>query len=110
MLHVTLCTRTKQGVQGELGAAAPAIEDLDLSNNLLGRWDDVEALCRELPALHTLNVSQNLLAAPSARPSMQFSAMRRLVLNQCLLGVDQVAPKPLCPLNRTTLTPQSRDC
>ena len=86
-----------QGVRGELGAAAPAIEDLDLSNNLLGCWEDVEALCRELPALHTLNVSQNLLAAPTARPSMQFPTMRRLVLNQCLLSIDQVAPEPCVP-------------
>lgn len=72
-----------QGEAGELSTSAPSLQDLDLSSNLLSRWQDVDALCTELPRLHTLNLSYNFLRLSDVPPSNQFPNMRRLVLNHC---------------------------
>jgi hypothetical protein len=79
--------RTAQDAADELAAALPGLRELDLSGNLLCRWDEPAALLAALPGLHTLNLSGNRLALPRwnaggpARPRL--AGLRSLVLNGC---------------------------
>jgi len=54
----------RQGPPGELGAAAPAVEELDLSGCLLPSWAAAARLAAELPRLQTLDLSGARLAFP----------------------------------------------
>ena len=80
----------EQGPEGELKAHAASIEDLDVSGNLLPMWEEAEKLCQELPRLHTLNLSCNLMQFARTRQKGQYSGMRQLVLNGCNLTLRQV--------------------
>ena len=80
----------EQGPEGELNAHAASIEDLDVSGNLLANWEEAERLCQELPRLHTLNLSCNLMQFARNRQKGQYSGMRQLVLNGCGLTFSQV--------------------
>ncbi|KAI8467428.1 MAG: hypothetical protein J3K34DRAFT_523747 [Monoraphidium minutum] len=74
-------------------AALPALEELDLTGNLLWRWAEPAALLSALPRLHTLNLSANCLALPAARgpPPPRLGGLRALVLNGCGVGWADVA-------------------
>ena len=58
------------------------ITELDLTDNLLGEWAEVELLVRTFPNLEFLNLSNNLLCRPLPRhPDSICLKMRKLVLN-----------------------------
>lgn len=68
----------------EIRASAPRLADLDLSDTLLTRWEDVAALGRALPRLATLNLSGNRFAHPATLPKGTTAALpgvRVLVLS-----------------------------
>lgn len=44
------------GDEGQVAAVCPNIQVLDISYNLLNSWQQVAALSKQLPKLHTLNV------------------------------------------------------
>ncbi|EFA01432.2 Tubulin-specific chaperone E-like Protein [Tribolium castaneum] len=52
-----------------LGETCPNIEELDISKNLLVSWESVFEICRQLPRLFWLNVSENLLDLPTISES-----------------------------------------
>ena len=58
------------------------ITELDLTDNLLGEWSEVELLVRTFPNLEFLNLSNNLLCNPLPRhPDSICLKMRKFVLN-----------------------------
>ncbi len=81
-----------QGCATDLAAAVPALEDLDLSANLISNWGFVSDLTSALPALRALTLSRNRLALeiPSGFPTRQLTNLRTLVLNECGVTWAQV--------------------
>ncbi|XP_043282260.1 tubulin-specific chaperone E [Venturia canescens] len=49
------------GEPGELGELCPNLRELDISKNLINSWNVVADICRELPKLQRLDVSDNVL-------------------------------------------------
>eukprot|EP00741_Cyanophora_paradoxa_P000884 tig00000448_g854.t1 len=90
------------GGESEVGAAAPAIEELDVGNNLLWEWASVGRLARQLPRLATLMLTGNrMLAVPAGAPDLAgaFAALRVLVLSGTGLAWGDVARlEPHAPL------------
>lgn len=92
-----------QGREGDLGSHAPALEDLDLSSNLLSSWLDVQRLCQELPRLHTLNLSHNIMQHAALSDHTQYTSLQRLILNNCRISFSQVDFKELGWLEKLDL-------
>lgn len=63
----------------KLGETCPNIEELDISKNLLGSWNDILGICRQLPKLEWLNVSENLLEMPETLSNERFPNMKVLI-------------------------------
>lgn len=84
----------RQGPPGELRAAVPALEELDLSGCLLPDWAALCGVIWELPRLRLLNLSATRLTAPpwpdAAGAEGTFSGLRTLILNRCALQWSQV--------------------
>ncbi|BDA46752.1 Tubulin-specific chaperone E [Coccomyxa sp. Obi] len=81
------------GPPGVLHGTAPNLQELSLAANLLASWDEVSRLAEELPLLDSLDLSWNRMAfpaVPSDNPQYVFAALRRLVLNHCCIGWEQV--------------------
>lgn len=71
----------------------PELAELDLSGNLVARWELVAELAAAVPTLHTLNLSGNRLAlprlrdpAPAAAAAAALAGLQTLVLNGCGLA------------------------
>ncbi|KAK4486726.1 hypothetical protein RD792_006702 [Penstemon davidsonii] len=68
------------GSPEHVSSALPNLKELDLTGNLLARWEDVGIICEGLPALEALNLSNNALS-PDITLVPQLSGIRVLVLN-----------------------------
>jgi Leucine-rich repeat (LRR) protein len=94
-----LAPTAPQDAAPELQAALPSLEELDLTGNLLWRWEEPAALLSALPGLHTLNLSGNRLSLPPAgAPLALLTGLRALVLNGC-----GVAWRDVCSLQSAAL-------
>lgn len=81
------------GPAGQLGALAPRIELLDLSNTLLPSWDAVAAVAAELPSMVQLRLCKNRLASPVATLTVSPNPMRhllRLFLNESAPSIEEL--------------------
>ncbi|CAL9240301.1 unnamed protein product [Arabidopsis halleri] len=77
------------GVSSDLGSILPNLKLLDLTGNLISDWEEIGALCEQLPALTTLNLSCNSLSSViTSLP--QLKNIRVLVLNNSGLSWTQV--------------------
>lgn len=85
-----------QGPRGALRALAPNLAQLDLAASLLPSWEEALTLARELPQLHSLDLSANRMAFPAAATAACFGSLRTLVLNQCCIGWEQVCCRSPC--------------
>lgn len=83
-----------QGPPGEICAALPALEELDLTGSLLPSWGALTGILQELPQLRLLDLSANRLRVPpsvgSAAGGATFSGLRTLILNHCAINWNQV--------------------
>ncbi|ERM99679.1 tubulin-folding cofactor E [Amborella trichopoda] len=72
-----------------IGAIVPNLRELDLTGSLLGDWQDVCAICEQLPVLEVLNLSNNQMSHNAlAMPLLK--SIRILVLNNCGITWKQV--------------------
>lgn len=77
------------GPPNEINSVAPNLKELDLTGNLFSKWKDVAAICRELPTLVALNLSNNRMAQDlTCLPILR--NIRVLVLNYTGLKWAQV--------------------
>ncbi|GAA5814954.1 hypothetical protein MFLAVUS_011488 [Mucor flavus] len=75
------------GEPNEILQAKLAIEDLDLSRNLISNWDTISDITKQLPNLNILRLkpySQSRLAPPPTH-ALSFSNLKILSLNQTLI-------------------------
>jgi hypothetical protein len=82
-----------QGPDGKLAETAPSLQQLDLTDNLIGSWATVLSICKQLPGLQLLNLSLNMLQLPCILQDsgvQQLPGLRCLVLNQCNITWQQV--------------------
>jgi hypothetical protein len=77
------------GVSSDLGSILPNLKLLDLTGNLISDWEEIGALCEQLPALTTLNLSCNSLSS-DIKSLPQLKNIRVLVLNNSGLSWTQV--------------------
>ncbi|KAK8956744.1 hypothetical protein KSP39_PZI000251 [Platanthera zijinensis] len=73
----------------EISNIVPNLKELDLTGNLLSRWQDINSLCEALPALEILNLTNNLLEINVPELS-SLKSIRILVLNNCGVSWKQV--------------------
>lgn len=70
------------GPSHEISALVPNLKELDLTGNLLSKWQDIGSLCDALPALQVLNLTNNFMEHDIAElPLLQNICI--LVLNNC---------------------------
>ncbi|KAJ6825185.1 tubulin-folding cofactor E [Iris pallida] len=72
-----------------ISALAPNLKELDLTWNLLSRWQDINSICKALPALEVLNLTSNIMERDlTYLPSLEH--IRIFVLNNCGVTWEQV--------------------
>ncbi|OIT04566.1 PREDICTED: tubulin-folding cofactor E [Nicotiana attenuata] len=77
------------GPQGHINTTIPRLKELDLTGNLLSDWREIAAICKELPALITLNLSYNIMSHDiSGMPLLNH--IKVLVLNHTGISWKQV--------------------
>ncbi|XP_059659317.1 tubulin-folding cofactor E [Cornus florida] len=77
------------GSQCQISTIVPNLKELDLTGNLLSEWEDVGTICKQLPALVALNLSNNFMARDITRLPL-LSNIRILVLNNTGINWMQV--------------------
>ncbi|RZB90234.1 Tubulin-folding cofactor E isoform B [Glycine soja] len=65
------------------------IKELDLTGNLLSEWKDVGTICEQLPALRTINLSNNLMS-PYKSKLLLLKNIQVVVLNNTGVDWEQV--------------------
>ncbi|KAF5936840.1 hypothetical protein HYC85_024346 [Camellia sinensis] len=80
---------SSSGPPGQIGATVPNLKELDLTGNLLLEWRDVGVICKELPSLGALNLSNNLMAHDVVGLP-QLTNIHILVLNHTGVNWEQV--------------------
>ncbi|KAL4212034.1 hypothetical protein AB4K20DRAFT_1890136 [Rhizopus microsporus] len=81
------------GSPEEISKANLAIEDLDLSRNLISSWEELEKIALQLPKLTILRLNQSRLISP--QQPLQLRYLQTLVLNKTLISwkdVEILAP------------------
>uniref|UniRef100_K7MB24 CAP-Gly domain-containing protein n=2 Tax=Glycine subgen. Soja TaxID=1462606 RepID=K7MB24_SOYBN len=73
------------GIPSHINNTVPNIKELDLTGNLLLEWKDVGTICEQLPALRTINLSNNLMS-PYKSELPLLKNIKVVVLNNT--GVD----------------------
>ncbi|KAG0628577.1 hypothetical protein M758_1G036700 [Ceratodon purpureus] len=87
LIYAAVCSA---GPQGQLRAACPKINELDLTGNLLPDWDEVARICEELPELQMLDLSSSRITLSPVSVLPAISNLTTLVLNSCALKWKQV--------------------
>ncbi|KAJ0977230.1 hypothetical protein J5N97_012704 [Dioscorea zingiberensis] len=79
------------GSSHEIRDLVPKLKELDLTGNLISKWQDIASLCKALPALEVLNLTSNFMEDDTdiaEFPSL--NNIRVLVLNNCGVTWEQV--------------------
>eukprot|EP00045_Choanoeca_perplexa_P010495 m.106292 g.106292 ORF g.106292 m.106292 type:complete len:495 (-) comp15297_c0_seq1:2211-3695(-) len=106
-------------VPQDLGVQLPALRALDLSNCLISQWTTIVEICRQLPLLESLIITQNVLPddigiEPEVLDSAFAGIKRFLACNmplslttavQLLTSMPQLEDLHLCELGWNTLQP-----
>ncbi|KAM7511499.1 hypothetical protein LguiB_010374 [Lonicera macranthoides] len=80
---------SSSGPPCEISTTIPNLKELDLTGNLLSEWKDIGTICKELPTLETLNLSNNFMSTDiNGMPLLK--NIRILVLNNTGLNWMQV--------------------
>ncbi|KAK7493396.1 hypothetical protein BaRGS_00015296 [Batillaria attramentaria] len=94
LVEVSLRGMNIYGIQPEvqLSDITPNVHDLDLSRNLIASWDMVARICRQLPHLQKLYLSENRLASPEdpQELSKAFTTVISLSLNKMSLTWEKL--------------------
>ncbi|KAJ6826854.1 tubulin-folding cofactor E [Iris pallida] len=72
-----------------ISALVPNFKELDLTWNLLSRWQDINSICKALPALEVLNLTSNRMEL-NLTDSPSLDNIRIFVLNNCGITWEQV--------------------
>ncbi|KAJ6801856.1 tubulin-folding cofactor E [Iris pallida] len=72
-----------------ISALVPNLKELDLTWNLLSRWQDIDSICKALPALEVLNLTSNRMEL-NLTDSLSLDNIRIFVLNNCGITWEQV--------------------
>ncbi|XP_046399865.1 tubulin-specific chaperone E isoform X2 [Ischnura elegans] len=83
---------SKGDQKGLISEECPAIQELDLSRNLLSDWITVAEIVAELPCLRVLNLSENLIQVPDDPESIShcFKSLEHMVLGKMEYSWDDV--------------------
>ncbi|KAG4381336.1 hypothetical protein GLYMA_15G127633v4 [Glycine max] len=84
------------GIPSHINNTVPNIKELDLTGNLLLEWKDVGTICEQLPALRTINLSNNLMS-PYKSELPLLKNIKVVVLNNTGVDWEQV-PSIFCRL------------
>ncbi|KHN14357.1 Tubulin-specific chaperone E, partial [Glycine soja] len=90
------------GIPSHINNTVPNIKELDLTGNLLLEWKDVGTICEQLPALRTINLSNNLMS-PYKSELPLLKNIKVVVLNNTGVDWEQV-PSIFFELLRQSLT------
>ena len=77
------------GIASHINNTVPNIKELDLTGNLLSEWKDVGTICEQLPALRTINLSNNLMS-PYKSKLLLLKNIQVVVLNNTGVDWEQV--------------------
>ncbi|KAL5157884.1 Tubulin-folding cofactor E [Glycine soja] len=77
------------GIPSHINNTVPNIKELDLTGNLLLEWKDVGTICEQLPALRTINLSNNLMS-PYKSELPLLKNIKVVVLNNTGVDWEQV--------------------
>ncbi|XP_046907060.1 tubulin-specific chaperone E isoform X2 [Hypomesus transpacificus] len=87
-----MCEVSKPGADNEIRKVTPHVVSLDLSGNLLSRWEDVAAITEQMEPLRELVLSHNRLRVPIKPMALNqaFSSLKVLSLKKCTLTWPQL--------------------
>ncbi|KAK7412798.1 hypothetical protein VNO78_04433 [Psophocarpus tetragonolobus] len=77
------------GIPAHINNTVPNIIELDLTGNLLSEWKDVGTICEQLPAMTTINLSNNLMS-PYKSELPLLKNIQVVVLNNTGVDWEQV--------------------
>ncbi|XP_068647761.1 tubulin-folding cofactor E [Aristolochia californica] len=77
------------GPRHQISSVVPNLKELDLTGNLLTKWQDVTSICEELPALEVLNLANNSMEHGITELPL-LKNIRIFVLNGCGISWQQV--------------------
>ncbi|KAI7900340.1 uncharacterized protein BX663DRAFT_488540 [Cokeromyces recurvatus] len=78
------------GATNEIKNTELAIEDLDLSRNLISNWETVSEIVSQLPRLEILRINQLRLTSPQPIQKFNLDNLKTLALNQTLISWKDV--------------------
>nr|CAD1842142.1 unnamed protein product [Ananas comosus var. bracteatus] len=77
------------GPPHEISALVPSLKDLDLTGNLISKWQEIASLCEALPSLEVLNLTNNMIESDVVELPL-LKSIRILVLNSCGITWESV--------------------